>query len=141
MCCTTAGSRATQVVRQEQQSQLIAKQLIRADEALLNLRNVETGKTVIAHGGSVYWNNYRKRWVMIAVESYGSSSLLGEIWFAEADTPLGPWTYAQDREPRPVQLLQSQAASDVRQGWWAGDFLRGDVHDDVLGKSRSDAAV
>jgi len=85
----------TQAVRQEQQSQLIAKQLIRADEALLNLRDVETGKTVIAHGGSVYWNAYRKRWVMIAVESYGSSSLLGEIWFAEADTPLGPWTYAR----------------------------------------------
>jgi hypothetical protein len=85
----------THVVRQEQQSQLIAKQLLRADEALLNLRDVETGKTVIAHGGSVYWNLYRKRWVMIAVESYGSSSPLGEIWFAEADTPLGPWTYAR----------------------------------------------
>jgi hypothetical protein len=85
----------TQVVRQEQQSQFVAKQLIRADEALLNLRDVETGKNVIAHGGSVYWNAYRKRWVMIAVESYGSSSLLGEIWFAEADTPLGPWCYAR----------------------------------------------
>jgi len=85
----------TQVVRQEQQSQLIAKQLIRADEALLSLRDVETGKTVLAHGGSVYWNAYRKRWVMIAVESYGATSMLGEIWFAEADTPLGPWIYAQ----------------------------------------------
>ncbi|MGO9922696.1 MAG: hypothetical protein ACLQIB_49375 [Isosphaeraceae bacterium] len=85
----------TQAVRQEQQSQLISKQLIRADEGLLNLRDVETGKTVIAHGGSVNWNAYRKRWVMIAVESFGSSSALGEIWFAEADTPLGPWTYAR----------------------------------------------
>jgi len=61
----------------------------------LNLRDVETGRTVIAHGGSVYWNHYRKRWVMIAVESYGTSSMLGEIWFAEADAPLGPWTYAR----------------------------------------------
>jgi hypothetical protein len=86
---------ATQVVRQEQQKPLIAKQLLRDDEALLNLRDVETGKTVIAHGGSVYWNDYRKRWVMIAVESYGATSMLGEVWFAEADTPLGPWIYAR----------------------------------------------
>jgi hypothetical protein len=85
----------TQVVRQEQQSQIVAKQLIRTDEALLNLRDVETGKTVLAHGGSVYWNPYRVRWVMIAVESYGATSMLGEIWFAEADTPVGPWTYAR----------------------------------------------
>ena len=49
----------------------------------------------MAHGGSVYWNGYRNRWVMITVESYGSTSLLGEIWYAEADTPLGPWVYAR----------------------------------------------
>ena len=67
----------------------------RPDEALLNLRDVETGKTVLAHGGSVYWNAYRGRWVMIAVESSGSTSFLGEIWYAEADTPLGPWVYAR----------------------------------------------
>ena len=32
---------------------------------------------------------------MITVESYGSTSMLGEIWYAEADTPLGPWVYAR----------------------------------------------
>ena len=47
-----------------------------------------------AHRGSVYWNEYRKRWVMIAVESAGTS-FLGEVWFAESDTPLGPWVYAR----------------------------------------------
>jgi hypothetical protein len=60
----------------------------------LHLRDVETGKAVTAHGGSVSWNDYRKRWVMIAVEILGSS-VLGEVWFAEADTPLGPWVYAR----------------------------------------------
>ena len=49
----------------------------------------------MAHGGSVYWNAYRNRWVMITVESFGSTSMLGEIWYAEADTPLGPWVYAR----------------------------------------------
>ncbi len=50
---------------------------------------------MLAHGGSVYWNDYRGRWVMIAVESFGSPSFLGEVWYAEADTPLGPWVYAR----------------------------------------------
>jgi hypothetical protein len=32
---------------------------------------------------------------MIAVEVGGESSNLGEVWYAEADTPLGPWAYAR----------------------------------------------
>src|SRR3954466_7054604 len=31
---------------------------------------------------------------MIAVQA-GGTSYLGEVWFAEADTPLGPWVYAR----------------------------------------------
>src|SRR5262249_344153 len=34
------------------------------------------------------------RWVLIAVQTFGTS-LLGEVWFAEADTPLGPWVFAR----------------------------------------------
>jgi hypothetical protein len=37
------------------------------EEALLHLKDVETGKPVLAHSGTVYWNDYRRRWVMIAV--------------------------------------------------------------------------
>jgi hypothetical protein len=42
----------------------------------------------------VRWNDYRKRWIMIVEESFGTSNL-GEVWYAEADTPLGPWVYAK----------------------------------------------
>jgi hypothetical protein len=87
--------RKTQVLPQPEQNKLITAGRIKASEALLNLRDVDTGKTVLAHGGSVYWNAYRGRWVMISVESFGSASFLGEVWFAEADTPLGPWVYAR----------------------------------------------
>ena len=76
------------------QRRLVQSGQLNAHERLLNLQDVETGKRVLAHGGSVYWNAYRKRWVMIAVESFGTS-LLGEVWFAEADTPVGPWLYAR----------------------------------------------
>src|SRR5262249_21700471 len=85
----------TQVVPQDEQNKLIAAGRMTPGEALLNLRDLETGKTVLAHGGSLYWNAYRGRWVMIAVESFGSTSFLGEVWFAEADTPLGPWVFAR----------------------------------------------
>ena len=85
----------TQLVRQDQQTKLVASKRIKPEETLLNLRDIDSGKAVVAHGGSVYWNPYRQRWVMITVESYGSTSRLGELWYAEADTPLGPWVYAR----------------------------------------------
>ena len=59
------------------------------------LYDIETGKQVSPHGGSVYWNAYRRRWIMIAVQQGGESSFLGEVWYAEGDTPVGPWAYAK----------------------------------------------
>ena len=85
----------TQLVRPDQQAKMIAARRITAEESLLNLRDIDSGKPVQAHGGTVYWNAHRNRWVMITVESYGSPSVLGEVFYAEADTPLGPWVYAR----------------------------------------------
>lgn len=78
----------------QQQAKLVRSGTLRADEALLHLNDPETGKSVVAHGGSVYWNPYRQRWVMLTVEA-GGTSYLGEVWYAEADTPVGPWVYAR----------------------------------------------
>lgn len=49
------------------------------------------GKPVKPAGGSIAWNAYRKRWVTVFVESFGKPSWLGEVWYAEADSPNGPW--------------------------------------------------
>ncbi|WP_338288395.1 hypothetical protein [Luteolibacter sp. LG18] len=49
-----------------------------------------TGKPVKAHNGSVAWNPWRKKWTSVFTESNGTSAL-GEIRYAEADTPQGPW--------------------------------------------------
>jgi len=38
---------------------------IKADEAWLQLKDVETNESVTAHAGSVAWNAYRKRYVMV----------------------------------------------------------------------------
>ncbi len=89
-----AWKKNTPPVGPAEQAQLIKAGRMKAEEALLHLQDADTGKPVTAHSGSVYWNEYRRRWVMIAVQSFGTS-LLGEIWYAEADTPLGPWVYAR----------------------------------------------
>ncbi|MBX3439895.1 MAG: hypothetical protein KF861_20565 [Planctomycetaceae bacterium] len=70
--------------------QLVEEKRLAPEDLVFRLRDRDTGRPVQAHGGSLYWNEYRQRWVMIALETWGSS-LLGEIWFAEAATPLGPW--------------------------------------------------
>jgi hypothetical protein len=46
------------------------------------------------HGISIGWNSYRKRWVQTTQEVVGSS-FLGEVWFQEADTPMGPWVFTR----------------------------------------------
>ncbi len=89
-----AWKRNTPPLAYEQQQELIAAGKLKRDEAWLQLTDIETGKPVRPHAGSVAWNEYRRRWVMIVEES-GGTSLLGEVWFAEADTPVGPWVYAR----------------------------------------------
>ncbi len=55
------------------------------------LRAADSKEKVDVHGGAIAWNPWRKRWVTIFVQAKGTSSNLGEIWYAEADAPTGPW--------------------------------------------------
>ncbi len=90
-----AWRKNTPPVGPREQAKLIQAGKLKAQEALLHLRDVDTGKPVVAHRGSMCWNAWRRRWVLIAGQAGGSTSNLGEIWFAEADAPLGPWVYAR----------------------------------------------
>jgi len=49
---------------------------------------------IVLHSGSVRWNEYRKRWVLIACQIDGKSSHLGEVWYAESKHPTGPFVKA-----------------------------------------------
>lgn len=49
------------------------------------------GKPVKPHTGSIAWHPWRKRWVTVFMEADGKPSKLGELWYAEADAPTGPW--------------------------------------------------
>ena len=56
--------------------------------------DAESGKKIVPHGGSVYFNAHRHKWISIFLQTGGESSYIGEVWYAEADTPIGPWAYA-----------------------------------------------
>ena len=78
----------------------LARKLVRAkhlaaDEFPWVLVDIETGQRVIVHRGSIYWNEYRNRWVMVCLETFGKPSFLGEVWYAEGDSPTGPWAFAR----------------------------------------------
>ncbi len=48
-------------------------------------------KPVKPHTGHIAWNAFRQRWVTVFMERFGHPSALGEVWYAEADAPTGPW--------------------------------------------------
>ena len=50
---------------------------------------------MLAHGGSVYWNDVSPALGDDRGGVVGGTSMLGEVWYAEADTPVGPWVYAR----------------------------------------------
>ncbi|MBI1917638.1 MAG: hypothetical protein HYS12_23330 [Planctomycetes bacterium] len=54
----------------------------------------DPAERVRLHSGTVRWNVYRKRWVLLAGQSAGKSSFLGEVWYAEARHPTGPFVKA-----------------------------------------------
>ena len=76
------------------QATLLKDGRLKSAEKLFQLEDAESGKPVIAHRGSVSFNSYRKKWIMILCQTFGTS-LLGEIWYAEAPKLTGPWIKAR----------------------------------------------
>ncbi|MDD4870179.1 MAG: hypothetical protein PHR77_06430 [Kiritimatiellae bacterium] len=63
-------------------------EVLKPQESLIS---VSDGKPVKPHTGSIAWNAFRKRWVTVFMEAFGKPSAFGELWYAEADQPIGPW--------------------------------------------------
>jgi hypothetical protein len=88
-----AWRRNTPPLGPKQQAKLVEQGRLKPEEAWLQLCDRESGKPIQVNQGSVYWNAWRQRFVMVVTQLMGTS-LLGEVWYAEADTPAGPWVYA-----------------------------------------------
>jgi len=86
--------RNTPPLSPEQLRKLIDDGELKAEESPLRLTDVESDKPVMIHRGSVHWNEFRQKYVMIFTEIRGQS-MLGEVWYAEAAKPEGPWRKAR----------------------------------------------
>ena len=73
----------------DHQQQLIAAGRLSPDQAWLRPTDFETGKPIAIYPGSIAWNAWLRRWVLIAQGN------LGEVWFGCADSPVGPWVYCR----------------------------------------------
>ncbi len=53
--------------------------------------SADGAEAITPHRGSIAWSGFRKKWVAVFTQLRGTPSTLGEIWYAEADQPTGPW--------------------------------------------------
>ena len=70
------------------------QQRLAAEHACYVPRDVETGRAIQLHRGTIAWNEYRQCWIAIATQQHGTS-FLGEVWYAESSSPTGPWRQAR----------------------------------------------
>lgn len=75
------------------ETKLLLTRKMTPSQARYRLKAAGTDKLVKLHNGTVNWNGYRHCFVLIGLQSgdLGDPSPLGEMWYAEAESPAGPW--------------------------------------------------
>lgn len=82
-------------VNSEQEQRWVkAGQLKATETRFLPVDTEHSADRITLHRGSVRWNTYRKKWILISGQIHGKASMLGEVWYAEADHPTGPFRQA-----------------------------------------------
>ncbi|MCS7033479.1 MAG: DUF4185 domain-containing protein, partial [Phycisphaerae bacterium] len=89
-----AWKKNTATLSNRQQKELLDAGLMSEEESPQLLRNIEDGKPIVVHSASAAYNEFRGKWIMIALEIDGTSKL-GEVWYSEAPAPEGPWRWAR----------------------------------------------
>jgi len=80
------------------EQKLIERGLLPREAALFPFIDMDTQRRGNFGMGSVEWNAYRKKWIMIA-------GAWGDVYYSEADAPQGPWLCAKRIVHREIQLL------------------------------------
>ncbi|MFO0939213.1 MAG: hypothetical protein U0930_00455 [Pirellulales bacterium] len=78
---------------QKEEAVLLASGSMPASHARHQLRDIANDNPVEIHRSSIYWNAYRRKWIMIGcqLDERNKPSHLGEIWYSEASAVDGPW--------------------------------------------------
>jgi hypothetical protein len=90
-----AWKRDTAALTEAQLRELVEAGHMARDESPLRLTDIDTGEALRTFGGSIQWNEYRKRWILITVNAISDEVIGGDVYFAEANAPEGPWVYAK----------------------------------------------
>ncbi len=92
------GWRKAVPVSQQLEERWLREGLVQPEELRFLPQNAgKPGQRVLFHGGSVCWNSWRKRWVLIGNAQHwerGATSFLGEVYYSEAESPQGPFLQA-----------------------------------------------
>jgi hypothetical protein len=89
-----AWRKNTPPLKPSEQQELIAAGKMKREDSPFRLQDVESGKPIQLSNCSCFWNEFRRRYVMIASEGFGAT-MLGEVWYSEAERPEGPWVQAR----------------------------------------------
>ncbi|MES2474888.1 MAG: hypothetical protein V4640_03835 [Verrucomicrobiota bacterium] len=60
-------------------------------ERQMTMKDANGGGDVTVASGSIAWNNFRKRWILVFQQKFGKPSVFGEVWYCESKSPEGPW--------------------------------------------------
>ena len=89
-----AWKKGTPPLTGREQDELVSAGKLKREESPFRLQDADTGAPILLNSCSCFWNEYRKRYIMIACQALGAT-VLGEIWYGEADSPEGPWVGAR----------------------------------------------
>ncbi len=64
------------------------------EDRYLPVNSADPQERIFFHSGSLHWNAYRQKWIVIGCRIYGKDTLLGEVWYTEGDSPTGPFRRA-----------------------------------------------
>lgn len=70
---------------------LLKSRQMPANDARFSPLDANGKDRITLHTGSARWNEHRKKWVFVGNRFGGPTSPLGEVWYAEADHPAGPY--------------------------------------------------
>jgi hypothetical protein len=87
--------RDTAALTRLQLAELMESGALPREQSPVRFVDADTGKPLDLIGGSIAWNDYRGRWILISVNAVGEIGSGGDVYFAEANAPEGPWMYAK----------------------------------------------
>jgi hypothetical protein len=77
----------TDRIEASEERRLISRGLMKQEHAHFPLRDATTGAETGAGPSCVTWNAYRKKFLLLSEKT-------GAVYYAESDTPIGPWDRA-----------------------------------------------